>query len=101
LLWAAPKGHERVVELLLQKGVDPDSKDKFGQSPLLWAAANGHEAVVQLLLASDKFDPNSVDAHAGYGQKPLAWAAKNGSGEQSRTIIHSKQNLFLLNIRGG
>jgi ankyrin repeat protein len=92
LLWAAPKGHERVVELLLQKGVDPDSKDKFGQSPLLWAAANGHEAVVQLLLASDKFDPNSVDAHAGYGQKPLAWAAKNGHA----AVVSNQEQLYIV-----
>jgi ankyrin repeat protein len=78
LLWAARKGYERVVELLLCKGVDPDSKDRFGQSPLLWAAANGHEAVVRLLLATDGVDPNSADTHAVYGQTPLAWAAKKG-----------------------
>jgi ankyrin repeat protein len=39
-----------VVRLLLgSNGVDPDSKDFFGQTPPLWAAENGHEAVVKLL----------------------------------------------------
>jgi ankyrin repeat protein len=51
LLWAAQKGHETVVRLLLAKdGVDPDSKNsEYGRTPLSWAAENGHEAVVKLL----------------------------------------------------
>jgi ankyrin repeat protein len=47
----AENGHEAVVKLLLTtNGVDPDSKDKHGRTPLSWAAENGHEAVVKLLL---------------------------------------------------
>ena len=38
------------MKLLLEKGVDVESEDGFGQTPLSWAAANGHEAVVKLLL---------------------------------------------------
>jgi ankyrin repeat protein len=87
LLWAAAKGHERVVELLLQKGVDRDSKDRLGQSPLLWAAANGHEAVLQQLLAIGGVDLNSTDNHAEYGQTPLAWAAKKGHVAVVRMLL--------------
>ena len=78
LWWAAGKGHEAVVKLLLaQDGVDPDSKDtEYGQTPLSWAAGNGHEAVVKLLLAQDGVDPDSKDTE--YGQTPLSWAAGNG-----------------------
>jgi ankyrin repeat protein len=44
------KRHEAVVRLLLaKKGVDLDSKDEYGQTPLWWAARNGHEVVVKLL----------------------------------------------------
>ena len=39
-----------VVKLLLEKGAEPESKNKYGQVPLLLAAANGHRAVVKLLL---------------------------------------------------
>jgi ankyrin repeat protein len=47
---AAENGHEAMVRLLLTRdGVDPDSKDVYGQTPLSWAATNGHEAVVKLL----------------------------------------------------
>jgi ankyrin repeat protein len=81
LHWAAARGHERVVELLLWKGVDADSKDWFNQSPLLLAAANGHKEVVRLLLAIDGVDPNSADNHPEHGQTPLAWAAKKGHTE--------------------
>ena len=34
LSWAAEKGHEAVVKLLLEKAVDVDSKDRKGQTPL-------------------------------------------------------------------
>jgi ankyrin repeat protein len=38
------------VRLLVENGVDPESKDKTsGRTPLWWAAENGHEAVVRLL----------------------------------------------------
>jgi Ankyrin repeats (3 copies) len=50
LSWAAEKGHEAVVKLLLvTEKVDVDSKDSDGQTPLSWAAEGGHEAVVKLL----------------------------------------------------
>jgi ankyrin repeat protein len=51
-LWAAEKGHEAAVQLLLEKGDDLESKSINSQSPLLSAAENrhedGHKAVVKL-----------------------------------------------------
>ena len=48
---AAMKGHETVVELLLEKGADVDAGDGFiNHTPLFVAAWSGHEAVVKLLL---------------------------------------------------
>ena len=38
------------MKLLLEKGADLESKDRYGRTPLWWAAATGHEAVVKLLL---------------------------------------------------
>jgi ankyrin repeat protein len=39
-----------VVKMLLAKdGVDPDSKDEYGRTPLLWAAQNRREEVMELL----------------------------------------------------
>ena len=76
LTWAAKKGHELVVELMLSKdGVDPNSWDETGRTPLLWAAENGHEAVVKLLLGKNGVDPDWVDKH---DESPLWCAANNG-----------------------
>jgi hypothetical protein len=86
LSWAAEKGHEAVVRLLLAKdGVDPDSKDYYGRTPLSWAAGNGHEAVARLLLAKGGVDPDSKSGY--YGRTPLAWAAGNGHEAVVRLLL--------------
>jgi len=82
LSWAAANGHEAVVRLLLEKGVEPDSKDGSGQTPLSWAAARGHEAVVRLLLV-EGVDPDSKDT-------PLSWAAANGHEAVVRLLLLDK-----------
>ncbi|KAG7403026.1 Serine/threonine-protein phosphatase 6 regulatory ankyrin repeat subunit C [Fusarium oxysporum f. sp. rapae] len=76
LSWAAQKGYEEVVKLLLEKeGVDPDSKDDFGRTPLSRAAQNGYEEVVKLLLEKDGVDSDSNDND---DVTPLSWAARYG-----------------------
>jgi ankyrin repeat protein len=76
LSWAAERGHEGVVTLLLAtEKADADSKDSDGRTPLSWAAGSGHEAVVTLLLATEKVDADSKDR---WGRTPLSWAAKRG-----------------------
>ena len=48
---AAENGHERVVQLLLDRGAEPNMVDKSGRSALLWAVLNEHQAVAEQLLA--------------------------------------------------
>jgi len=78
LSWAAKKGHEGIVKLLLgREDVNPDIQDTVnGQTPLWWAVGNGHEAVVKLLLEREDVNPNTPDMF--FGQTPLSWAVKNG-----------------------
>jgi ankyrin repeat protein len=74
---AAEKEHATVVELLLQKGAELDSKDKeYGQTALHVTAENGHEAVLKLLIEKDSVDPDSK--YTFYSWTPLWWAAANG-----------------------
>ena len=50
LSWAAERGHEAVVKLLVARDdVEADSKGWRGSTPLSWAAERGHEAVAKLL----------------------------------------------------
>ena len=71
---AAMEGHKAVVQLLLERGADIDSKDKgkFGRTPLSWAAENGHQAIVQLLLERGA----DIDSKDKYGRTPLWWSVE-------------------------
>merc|ERR1719461_302662 len=77
LHWAAKKGHEAAVEILLnQEGIDLNSADKDDQTALHAAAYNGHEAVVQELVQHDDIQ---IEAKTKYTQHtPLHYAANEG-----------------------
>ncbi|CCD52555.1 hypothetical protein ACHAPC_003355 [Botrytis cinerea] len=75
LAFAAEKGHENIVKLLLET-IHPDIKDgKVGRTPLFFAAEHGHEAIVKLLLATGQVNTESKDES---GETLLCWAAREG-----------------------
>ena len=43
------------------EGVDVDSKDSSGQTPLSWAIRKGYEAIVKLLLIVKGINPKSKE----------------------------------------
>jgi hypothetical protein len=71
---AAGAGNVGLIRELLEKGIDVESKNRDGRTPLSWAAGNGLEAVVKLLLEA-KAD---VEAKDEDGRTPLSCAAGNG-----------------------
>ncbi|KAJ9367535.1 hypothetical protein DTO282E5_7752 [Paecilomyces variotii] len=77
LLWAAERGHEAVVKLLLQTGkADLNLKDpEFGKTPIAYTAENGHKAIAEPLLGTGQVDPDSISKE---GRRLLAYAFKNG-----------------------
>jgi ankyrin repeat protein len=75
LSWAAQWGQEAIVQLLLEKGADLESKSNNGRTPLSWAAEEGHEAIVQLLLKKGA----DLESKSNNGRTPLSWAAEEGS----------------------
>lgn len=75
LSYAAERGHEAVVKLLLAtKGIDINTKCKYGRTPLSYAAEWGREAVVKLLIEAQA----DVNIKSDDGRTPLLWAAING-----------------------
>jgi len=71
ITWAARRGHEGVVRMLLeQSDVNPNAADtQCSQTPLLWAARNGHERVVRIFLERNDVNPNTADTR--YGRTPV------------------------------
>ena len=84
IAWAARRGHEGAVRVLLKRGdVSPDKADQWGQTPLLRAAANGYE-VVRMLLERNDVNPDQADK---WSQTPLLQAAANGHEGVVRVLL--------------
>jgi ankyrin repeat protein len=79
--WPHP---EKVVQKLLGLGVNPNSKDYHGRSPLWWSATNGHASVAILLLEQGGVQLNEADIN---GWTPLHEAAANGHKPVIRLLL--------------
>ena len=92
LHFAALKGHNDIVELLLTNKADVNAKDKDGLSPLLLAANGGYPDVVQSLLTA-KADV-SVRARRG-GQTALYVRRKMVTSKLCGCCSRPRQTLML------
>jgi hypothetical protein len=98
LSWAAIRGHEAVVKLLLEKGAELESKDNgSGRTPLSWAAEKGHETVVKLLLEKGA-ELESKDKDEG--RTPLWWAAVRGHEAVVKLLLEKGAELESKDNRG-
>ncbi len=61
-------GHVAVLDLLLARGANINSKDHTGRSPIIYAMINNHKKVIELLLKSDKLevDPKIVSKESPF-----------------------------------
>ncbi|KXG51333.1 uncharacterized protein PGRI_093450 [Penicillium griseofulvum] len=100
LTWAAARGHDSIVGLLLDTGkVNLESKDSRGRTPLSLAAEYGHDAVVRLLLKTGKVNLDSEDSK--YSRTPLSWAAQYGYNTVVSLLLNTvKVNLESKDSRG-
>jgi ankyrin repeat protein len=80
-------GHAELAELLLDRGVDREVRDKYGETPLEWAVRNGRLAMVQLLIAKGA-NPNSR-AKENYfcSGTPLGIAIDHGYADIADALI--------------
>ncbi|KAH0537365.1 hypothetical protein FGG08_005844 [Glutinoglossum americanum] len=85
LSWAASRGQEEIVKLLLGRDdVVADSKDKCGRAPLWWAAKGGFTEIAELLLSRDDVVADSKDVD---GRTPLSVALSDGNVEFARVLL--------------
>ena len=79
LEWAVEKGHEEVVNRLLEReDINLNYTDTYcGKTILSQAVMHGHEGVVKMLLKRKDLNPNQTDTK--YGQTPLLRALESGS----------------------
>ena len=70
---AANIGNRVMVQLLLDRGANPNKAEENGDTPLHKAAMNGHKAVAKLLLKRGA----EVNRQDKYGSTPLLSAAHN------------------------
>jgi len=100
---AARNGHARVVQLLLQHGADPNTRDANSCSALMLAAEAGHANVVATLLqtiqSSGKEETSSLDleARSSQGDTALTLSCYGGHSEVALLLIDAGAEI---NVRG-
>lgn len=86
LSWAARYGKQSLVDLLLRKMTNPNSRDKFKNTPLSLAAREGYENIIELLLDQEGVGPNDKEKFSSL-LKSLIWTgARNGHVGVVRTL---------------
>jgi ankyrin repeat protein len=81
---AAKNGLANVCRVLAERGLDVNSKDEHGWTPLHWAAWYGHLEVAKVLLRH-RADVNAKDKD--YDRTPLHWAAYKGYSEVAQVLL--------------
>ena len=76
LVWAAAFGRLPVVELLVQAGVNVNTQDDQGFTPLHWAAAKGRLDIAQVLLDAGA-NPQLRNHYGGNVVESTGWFAAN------------------------
>ncbi|XP_047342084.1 E3 ubiquitin-protein ligase XBAT33-like [Impatiens glandulifera] len=84
LHFAAAKGHNEIVALLLENGADVNSRNYCGQTALMQACIYGHWEVVQTLLL---FKCNVTRPDYLSGRTALHFAAVNGHVRCMRLVL--------------
>lgn len=86
---SAEKGDRNAVLLFLGSGVDIDTCDERGWTPLMVSSFNGREEVAILLIQRGA-NVHAKDT-AGYG--PLHWAAFNGYSTVVKLLLEKRANV--------
>ena len=96
LLWAARRGHEAVVRLLLENGADMNALDMYGETALVGAAEQGHETIVRLLLEKGA----DIEAKDEDGQTALILSAGSAHEAVTALLLEKGADIDVINRSG-
>lgn len=86
---AVDRGNVDVVKHLLDRGVDENGQDSYGQSLMMTAVSNHHTEIVALLIAAGA----DVNAANQWRITPLAVAAERGHLDLVNTLVAAGANV--------
>jgi len=89
---AAAGRHERVVDMLLKNGADPNVREQGGYTPLHAAAQNGDVATMRTLI----YGGADLALKSNNGQTPLDLALEAGHGEAAKLLQEGITKRFKL-----
>lgn len=93
---AAYSGSEATIRLLLQHGVDINSRNTMASHSLHWACLGDHLNIVKLLLEEDL----NIDVEDDLGRTPLNWAIGAQSIDCARFLLDRGCRLCLQDNTG-
>ena len=96
LFFAAARGLEDFVDLLIRHEAQIDAVDKFGNSPIYYAAIGDHVGVVEILLEGGA----NVNLQNRRGMTPLMMAASDGHLATVQALIDAKADPSLTDFTG-
>jgi ankyrin repeat protein len=76
------RGNVKLLQMLLDKGANPNARNKLGGTALMWTGTYGQEEAARLLLKKGA-DPTLKDHN---GITASGWAAKNHNDDVAQLL---------------